>query len=254
MVDTLNETAAIILDYREYGESDKIITLYTFDNGKVAGIAKGASKSKNRFLNKFEIFSYVTVGYKEKQQSTLLFIQEAELHESFIHLRTDLHKYICANFIREFLIIATIERVADEDIFHLLRWSFSALNDDKDCFAISAIFLLRLFDYLGYCPEISCCHHCRRDFSTATRYSFNQSGGGLICNQCSAEAHTQYTSISMGTLRILRLALSEPMERLHRLHFSKRDAEQSLTILAKYGRDLFQREVQSWKAVREILG
>ena len=51
------DTEAIVLDCRDHGESDKIVTFFCLDAGRLAGIAKGANRSKRRFVNKLELFS-----------------------------------------------------------------------------------------------------------------------------------------------------------------------------------------------------
>jgi len=47
----LHKDEGIVLFKRAYGESDKIVRLFTLGSGKVAAIAKGANKSQKRFMN-----------------------------------------------------------------------------------------------------------------------------------------------------------------------------------------------------------
>ncbi len=250
------ETPAIVLESRNHGESDKIVTFYTLERGKVSGIAKGASKSKKRFLNKLEQFSFITLCYTEKQHSRLLFVTETELVSSFIKLRRDINKYICGCFILETLMIATVEHENDTKLFALLHWCLQAIEDNKNHLAICTIFLVRLFDQLGYCPNFLCCQTCDNDISTSDTYYFNYLSGGLVCKSCHGNSSRSSGSseiISMGTIRILRSVLYEPLERLHRLHFSRQALNESLKLLHRYGRTLFQRELQSWKAIRQLI-
>ena len=46
----VHKTSAIVIHSLDYGESDRIVTLYSSDFGKVKGIAKGARRSKKDFL------------------------------------------------------------------------------------------------------------------------------------------------------------------------------------------------------------
>lgn len=247
------ETAAIVLDCRDHGESDKIITFFTPDEGRLTGIAKGANRSKKRFLNKLELFSYLTISYSERQRSSLAFIADAELNESFINLRNDIDRYTAATFIREVLLIAIVEKQGDKDIFNLLLWALQSLDEKKSHLGITATFLIRLYDLLGYCPDLFCCRVCGCLFSLDQRYSFHHSTGGLICQDCMGLATDNISNLSMGSIRMLQSALSEPLERLNRLHFSSHVLQQSLTMLHRYGRTLFQREIQSWKALQKTL-
>ncbi len=78
---------AIVLKVSDLGESDKIVTFYSMQAGKMAGIAKGAKKSKKRFSNKLEIFSLLDVTYDDRDRAGLVRIDEAELLAPFMSLR-----------------------------------------------------------------------------------------------------------------------------------------------------------------------
>ena len=43
---SLQQSLAIVLQVRDHGDSDKIVTLYTLEHGKIVLIAKGAKRSK----------------------------------------------------------------------------------------------------------------------------------------------------------------------------------------------------------------
>ena len=247
------ETAAIVLESREHGESDKIITLYTRNSGRLTGIAKGANKSKKRFLNKLELFSYLSLNYSENKRSTLVFISDAELHSSFIDIRRKIDRYNVATFIRESLLVATTEGEGDPEIFALLHWALQSLDLGKSCLDVCAIFLIRLFERLGYRPDFTHCSVCHKPFDLEQHYLFSHQSGGLVCRRCEEKITGSYVELNAGTIRILRSALIEPVDRLHRLKFSRQALRQSLPMLHRYARNLFQRDIHSWKAVRNML-
>jgi DNA repair protein RecO (recombination protein O) len=62
----LHKDEAFVLFKKAYGESDKIIRLFTRTSGKVAAIAKGASRSQKRFMNTLEPFNHINIEYFEK--------------------------------------------------------------------------------------------------------------------------------------------------------------------------------------------
>ena len=244
---------AIVLDTRDYGESDKIVTFYSLDRGKITGLAKGANKSKKRFLNKLELFSHLSIEYKEKFNQSLIFINEAELISSFINIRQNSRCYICASYIRELLLITSIEQQSDQEIFQLFHWALSMLNSGKSELATCVFFQIRLFDRLGYCPDFSGCRGCGMALEEKSEFLFQHRIGGLLCSNCSDTVSGSSQRISVGVIRMLQAALTEPLERLHRFQFNKQTLQQSLILLEKYGRNLFQREFQSWKGIKEIL-
>ena len=61
------KSEAIVLRSIDYGESDRIVTFYTADFGKVKGIAKGAKRSSKRFANTLESFSRLQLLFSHNQ-------------------------------------------------------------------------------------------------------------------------------------------------------------------------------------------
>ncbi len=113
MVAYARETDAIVLNCTEHGESDLIVTLFCQDVGRLSAIAKGAKRSKKRFTNKLELFSFLHVTYQQKANRTLAFLVDAELHTSFLHIRQNLELYSIASVIREFLLNGVRENEPD---------------------------------------------------------------------------------------------------------------------------------------------
>ena len=85
-------TPAIVLKTKPYGESDKIVTFLSETHGKITGIAKGAKRSQKRFVNSLEPFSLVKLGFYERPQSSLVFINSSDLLFSFSRIVTGLDK------------------------------------------------------------------------------------------------------------------------------------------------------------------
>lgn len=247
------ESDAIILDSRDHGESDKIITFFTKDRGRLSGIAKGAHRSKKRFQNKLELFSCVSISYRESRNSSLVFISEADLLYSFLKLRSRFELYTAASLIRETILIATMEREGESEIYNLLYWALKSLDEERPYLNIITIFLLRFYDTIGYRPDFSGCRFCSSDLSFEQKYSFHHMTGGLICNNCRKKRADSSTEVSLGTIRLLLSVITQPIEKLHRLQFSRQALQQSLTMLQQYGRHLLQRETHSWKALRELI-
>ncbi len=242
-------SAAIILDCKDHGESDKIITFFTKERGRLTGIAKGANRSKKRFVNKLEIFSSITVTYSEGRHSNLAFISEAELHSSFINLRRNITLYNSASIIREIFLLATTEQEGESEIYYLLLWALHSLNEAKPYLGVITIFLLRLYDAIGYRPDLSGCQFCNKATELHQKYGFHHTTGGLICNNCMDKGSGRITKLSMGTIKLMESAITHPLLKLHRLQFSKQALHESLSMLHKYSRNLFQREIHSWKTI-----
>ena len=105
-----SELPAIVLDCYDHGESDKIVTLFCQGIGRLTAIAKGAHRSKKRFVNKLELFSFIQLSYSRSAPGRMAVITEAELLNSFLSLRSKFSRYQAASVLREIVLLATIEK------------------------------------------------------------------------------------------------------------------------------------------------
>src|ERR671923_3096688 len=92
-------TPAIVLRSRPFGESDKIVSFLSENYGKLTGIAKGAMRSRKRFVNSLEPFSLVNLRFQDRPHSNLAFILASDLSLGFKHLATSLEKISYASYL-----------------------------------------------------------------------------------------------------------------------------------------------------------
>lgn len=272
------ETAAIVLDCQDHGESDRIVTFLCQDIGRLTGIAKGAKRSLKRFVNKLELFSSLRIRYTESRNSNLVFLSEAELVESFLGLRQNPTLYLAATVMRELALSATRDLEGDDGVFFLLRWGLQSMDAQQSSLrqgelssswfsggalgsraswighgpaqrpvlTLLALFQVKFFDQIGYRPNLESCQCCRRPFHLGQEYAFDSRGGGIVCRDCQGEwGPSSMQPLSAGTIRILATAQNQPLNRLHRLRLSDCGLREALTLFSRYGRHLLQREICS---------
>jgi DNA repair protein RecO (recombination protein O) len=243
------DTEAVVLDTTEHGESDLIVTFFTQRSGRLHAIAKGAKKSRKRFVNKLEQFSFLRISYQQKNSQSLAFLREADLHTAFIKLRTDVHLYNVASVMREFLLMAVREGEAETPVFSLTLWALHSLDNSRPAPSVLVLFLLRFFDHIGYRPELRACTACGLSVNHSETYRFDSSAGGLVCRRCTPVSMNR--PLSPGTIKMLVAAQDRPLEQLHRLKFSGPMLQESLHLLKNYGNLLFQRDFVSWRSLSQ---
>lgn len=253
MASVIRETDGIILDSRDHGESDLIISLFNRDRGKTAVIAKGAKKSKKRFVNKLELFSFLHVTLRQSGNRGLALLEEADLQAGFLGLRQNAAKYTAASVIREIMLLGTREGEENESLYRLLLWSLSALDKGQPHLWVVMCFLLRCYDYIGYRPELDSCMECGIAAPSPEGFGFSTGTGGLICSNCSARQSSILVPLASQTVKILQSTQDVPLENLHRLKMADKQLYEGLNILHRYGRHILQRDIISWKMLRQSL-
>lgn len=121
-------TEAVVLRGLDYGETSRIVTLFTRDQGKVSVMAKGARRTKSPFGSTLQPMAYTQVVYYYKPTRTLQMLTESSHVTAFHRLHRSLEKITIGLRVVE-LVDALME---DEDpqpaVFELLLQALDALD------------------------------------------------------------------------------------------------------------------------------
>src|SRR6185295_17669 len=123
-----HSSAAIVLRSWKHGESDKIVSFLSRDFGKISGIAKGALRSRKRFVNALEPFTHVRLGFRTRSSSDLCFVESADIVRAPRKVGLDLDRYAFSTYVVE-LVDSMIEgREADASTFELVEHTLERID------------------------------------------------------------------------------------------------------------------------------
>ncbi len=174
---------AIVLRWRSYGESDKIVTFLTRDFGKLTGIAKGAKNSKRRFANSLDPLARVRVYFRQRLQATLAFLESCELLAAPVAL-VQPARFAYASYLLELSDQLTVEGQPVSDLYTLLEEALLELEQGPATGAFLRGFELKLLGRAGFDPRLESCARCERLFVPARRAYLNVGHGTLWCSDC----------------------------------------------------------------------
>ena len=197
-------TPAIVLRTWPFGESDKIVSLLTESHGKLTGIAKGAKRSRKRFVNSLEPFSLVNLRFQDRAHSNLVFILAADLAFGFKDLLSSLEKISFAAYLVEITDGLIGEREENYLVFRHLRDGLAQLDERSISLTFLTSFELKLLKLTGYQPLLDSCRRCSKERwdRCETRWHFSPRDGGILCGSCS-RLRKEVFSLSAATLEIL---------------------------------------------------
>ncbi|HET6461819.1 MAG TPA: DNA repair protein RecO [Syntrophales bacterium] len=246
----VHKTTAIVIHALDYGESDRIITFYSSDFGKVKGIAKGARRSKKRFSNALEPMSYCNIIFS-KGRGTLALIEGCDVIDHHANIRGDLHKTLLSSYLTELVDKFTLEGKKNVELFKLLL-NFLGLVDSGVCSEVLARFFeIRLLRLTGYEPVLDRCVTCKRPVGEEAVYHFTMSDGGLRCNACH-QNNSDSPYISLETIRTLLLAKEVNTAEINMIAFSDQTAQECRDVLVGFIHYLLGKEVKSFLVLNHI--
>ncbi|MCW5204390.1 DNA repair protein RecO [Desulfobulbus sp. N2] len=250
-------TGCIVLKNVDFGESDRIITLYSPDKGRFTAIAKGAKRSQKRFVNKLEEFSLLDISYRPAKHSRLHFLCEAELKEAFLSLRTNWQRYYAAILANELVLRFTGEHDPDSRIFSLLHWLLESLHNGASPLATLVFFHLHLLNACGYRPRLEHCAtcSCSPDKNRALlNFALQPGNGTLICSRCSGNTGRSRFTLSLQSLKFLQTAQGMTTKQMHRLQMPENVISECLYVLHSYSKYLLQCNIHSWNLLSQMTG
>jgi DNA repair protein RecO (recombination protein O) len=204
---TIIKTEAIVLRSINFRETSKIVTFYTRQMGKIAGMVKGARRAKNRYGASLEPMSYVAMVLYKKEGRDIQTVSHCDLMKSFRHLYEDIDKMAVGMSIVELVNIVSHERQENIPLFTLLLHSLTALNDaTKNPANVLYYFELHCARFLGFQPSFDHCISCEKplkEVSQKREYKFDIEHGGLVCSSCS-DARRQLYCLSPAVLQFFR--------------------------------------------------
>lgn len=182
----------IVIRTVEYGENDKLLTLFTHEMGKVVVCVKGGRSIKCKHMPSCELFSYSEFGLYEKQGK--YWVRESYLCESFFKIRRELETMYLGQYLCDVVCEFALYDMQDESLLRLLLNSlFLLCSDKKDRRIVKSAFELKACSIEGFSPDISECCICSTEPDSGY---FDAIAGNLICNKCKSNLNDNTFELS----------------------------------------------------------
>jgi len=147
----LYNVEAINLRSSNFGEADKLMTLFTRSLGKLRAVAKGARRTTSKFGGRLEIFAYNQ--YLLASGKNLDIVSQCETIESFRKIRESREKLGTGAYILKIADLVTEERQKNVELFDLLLDTLYALERLNDHERVARAFEVKLCDVEGFLPS-----------------------------------------------------------------------------------------------------
>ena len=174
-------TEGVVLRRRDYGESDRILVVFTRKLGRISGLAKGARKPSSKISGHLELFT--RASFLVSRGRNLQLITQAETIDSFDHLREDLPGIGLGSYIVELVDAVTTEEGSNVKLYDLLVRVLKALDSGLEPIVVKHFFELRLLGMSGFQPEFFICVECGEAITEQDQYLSGELGG-VVCPKC----------------------------------------------------------------------
>ena len=241
-------TQGVVLRYTDFKESDRMLTLFSPEHGKMSILARGCRKPKSKFLSVTQLFAYGE--YILLRKGDIYILTQGDIIDAFFDIRKDVEKYAYASYVIDLVEEVIVAGEQNTPLFYLLLqvlsyFAYSDLNP-RD---ITHIFELKLTDIMGYRPNLDSCMICGSSVSNPVYFA--PSKGGLICSECYKMVREGY-NIQMGTVQVMKYILDMDLKRMGILKISPEFREQIDKIMSAYLEERLEKRLKTRNFIEHL--
>lgn len=213
----------IVLGSIDYKEKDKLVTLFTLENGILTCVLKSVKteKAKLKFAKEPFCFGEFLITLPSKV------ITSVDVEDSFFELTKNIDKLYLACAILDSVKTVLPQGEKNPALFveTLKAIGTIAYGDVNDKYVLIK-FLLDIFDAVGYKLALSKCSVCGQDFGMK-RY-INLDFGEVVCTGCKT---SNCIEISPRCHKTFKLIFETDYEKLSTLKLAKFSEDEALNVL-----------------------
>jgi DNA repair protein RecO (recombination protein O) len=240
---------AVVLRHSDWGEADRLLTIFSREQGKLRCVVKGARKLLSRKAGHLEPFTRVALLLA--RGADLWIVTQAETVDAYLPLRESLERTATAAYVVELLDRFTYEEGENFHLYQLLVDTLRRVSsEESDLFLSVRYYEVHLLDILGFKPELFHCVRCREEIKPQNQY-FSFLLGGVLCPRDGPGAEDA-RPISMLALKYLRHLQRSTYAEAKKANPAPPIQSEMEAILGNYITFLLERTLNSPEFLHEI--
>lgn len=221
--DRSRRTEAIVLRRSDFGEADRLLTLYTREFGKLSALAKGARKPQSRKTGHVELF--MRTHFLIASGRNIDVVTQAEMVDAYPELRDDLIRTTYAAYVVELLDRFTPEEDRNLSLYDLLQHALGWFSTTDNVLLAARYYELRLLSITGYQPQLFRSVANGEEIEQEDQFFSAELGGLLRPSQRAADRKSR--PVSSAAVKVLRYLQTRDWETVQQLQL-KRDLHSEL--------------------------
>lgn len=224
----LKTIEGIVVRTQNYGETHKIVTIFSKELGKISAICRGANKAKSKLSSLAQPFVKADfLIYLSKGLST---VQQGETLESFRSIREDIMKTAYAAYLVELITLLSEDKERDPYLYNQLDLTLQWINDESELMVPIFMLELKLFKRGGFAPIIDRCSRCG-DVKDLTSFSVTE--GGLLCANC-FNTDEYAIQLSSRVIKLLPIFMNAGLEQIGTINMKETNIQLLRKVFDNY--------------------
>ena len=238
---------AIVLDTKNFGDANKVVTLFTKEYGKIEANAYGCRRSRSPIAGAMQMFNHISAQLSRGSQVDT--IREADILNFYDALTKDLERLAYASLFFEIVNRMTFPNEQSLETFYLLKKSLPVLSKRNPKVA-TLIGACQFMETTGEQLNFSRCVRCGVELELDAAISLTD--GGAVCMNCVdyVEDCRPYPEALRKTFEAM---LSFDWRDETKLNFKSKQLEAAEKFLMEYFHSVLGSDLKSEQFIREFL-
>ncbi len=202
----MEKTEALVIRVVDFSETSHVVTLFSRDFGKIAGLAKGGRRLKGPFEAALDLLTTCQIVFLRKSSASLDLLTEAKLISRFRPPGRNLHSLYGGYYVAELLSGLIEDYDPHPVLYDQTALTLKRLATDLDVRLVLLEFEMAMLREIGQLPVVDRCISCNTPVGDDRHFIFWVSGGGLICSHCQKPEYDSPTITAEAATLLLRFS------------------------------------------------
>lgn len=201
-------TPAVVLRATNYGESDRVVTLFGRDTGRVSALARGARKSQRRFPGGLGLCAVGVAWLRDRQGAELMTFERFDVSAAHGALGLDVARMAHAAYAAELVGKLCAPRQSEPAVYDALTGFLELLDEEGASAERLRVLELGLLGGLGFGPVVDGCAVCGTA-GNETAFRWEPDRGGAVCVGCTRTGRPLTTEVRRALVRLAGTSLAD---------------------------------------------
>ncbi len=255
------KTMALVINEKQIGEADKLLTMLTPEHGRLVVSGKGVQSLRSRHMASCQLFCYSNFVFRKSKK--YYYISDSDTEECFFNIRFDIEKVALATYMCDVACDLALEDVGDPELLRLMLNSLYALSAKKNLSLdhIKAAFEFRAAVQGGFMPILDSCGVCGKE-PIDDNIVFDVMNGMFRCSECTRLVAKEgidpsgtaeiYHKINSTVLTALRFIATAPITKFLSFSIPAEDMELLARFAESYLLSHLEHSFSSLKYFKDI--
>jgi len=237
----LYRTEAVVLKRHDFGEADRLLTLFTPERGKLRVIAKGVRRPTSRKSGHVELLTQTLLLIAKGRNLDI--VTQAQTVNPFLPLREDLLRLTYGYYVAELVDQFVEDENENRPLYNLLLDVLGWLCQSTHLALTTRYFELHLLSLTGYQPQLFYCVECRKLLEPQSAF-FQAEQGGVACTRC-GQTMRGVQPLSLPAFKVLRFLQTRDYTQATQLRLNPITEQEVEHVLRQYITHVLERGLKS---------